>query len=186
MTKVQLNISEDEIRDLLTKLYHESGYYVEKTDPIVIEYMMHKIILRQYEEHFLAQTKYFLNEFLPYLNETNANFESKKAEFVAQIEKRQKETLETLLKSVTEACQKKFDKTAKDACQLILDNLERMSSYLHERQERVLDQIDPKYTRFRTIAEKFEEYVRWGAYVVGGSAILASLTLGVCTFLYLR
>ena len=145
--------------------------------------MMHKIILRQYEEHFLAQTKYFLNEFLPYLNETNANFKSKKAEFVAQIEKRQKETL---LKSVTEACQKKFDKTAKDACQLILDNLERMSSYLHERQERVLDQIDPKYMRFNTIAEKFEDGLRWGAYVVGGPAIIVSLSLCVCTFLYLR
>ncbi len=63
---MRLEISEDEMRDLLTKIWHMSGYDIDKKDPVVIEYMMHKIILRQYEEHLLEQTRYFLDKFLPY------------------------------------------------------------------------------------------------------------------------
>lgn len=93
MTKVRLEISDDEIRDLLTKIWHSSGYDIDKKDPVVIEYMMHKIILRQYEDHLAASLNHFLDKFLPYLDETNAKFESKKVEFTEYAEGKQKEVL---------------------------------------------------------------------------------------------
>ena len=128
MTKVRLEISEDEIRGLLTEIWHSSGYDINKKDPVVIEYMMHKIILRQYEDHLAAALNHFLDKFLPYLSEANAKFESKKIEFTEYAEEKQKE----VLASITETLSKSIDKTTTDACQRIFDNLKHMLSHLYK------------------------------------------------------
>jgi hypothetical protein len=183
--KVRLEISDDEMRDLLTKIWHSSGYDIDKKDPAVIEYMMHKIILRQYEDHLVSSLNHFLDKFLPYLNEANEKFESKKAEFVDHADKKQKEVLDTTLKSVTGACQKTIDKTTADACQRILDNLKLMISNLHDQEKTLLSRIEQKHAAFQATAEWFEKHLRWAEYIVGGSAILASLSFGLYTYLYL-
>lgn len=181
MTKVRLEINEDEIRDLLTEIWHSSGYDINKKDPVVIEYMMHKIILRQYEDHLATSLNHFLDKFLPYLSEANAKFESKKVEFTEYAEGKQKEALA----SIAETYRKSIDKTTADACQRILDNLKRMLSHLYKQEEELLSRIDREHTAFEATAEWFEKRLRWCEYVVGGSAILVSLGFGIYAYLYL-
>jgi hypothetical protein len=183
-TKVRLEISEDEMRDLLTKIWHMSGYDIDKKDPVVIEYMMHKIILRQYEEHMQEQTKFFLDKFLPYLNEANAKFESKKTEFIESAEKKQKEMLDAALKSVSEACQKSINKTTTDACQRILDNLKLMITHLREQEETLLTRIGQMHAKFEATAEWYEKRLRWCEYIVGGSSVFASLCFGLYGYFF--
>jgi hypothetical protein len=120
MNKVRLEISDDELSDVLTDIWHKSGYSIDKKDPIIIEYMMLKIILRQFEDHMAIMLRHFLDTFLPYIKEADERFEAKKVAFTEYAEGKQKE----VLKTIADAYHKDINTTTTKACERILENLQ--------------------------------------------------------------
>ncbi len=178
MSMVRLEMSEDELRDLLTRIYHETEYYIDKKDPIIIEYLMHKIILRQFADQQGKVLGHFADTFLPYLREADEKFESKKAAFTEYAETKQKE----ILKTITEVYHKQINTTTTSACERILDNLKIMISHLYKQEEELLSRTQGEHRAFESTAEWFAKCLRWTACILGGSVFLASM----CLIVYLH
>ncbi len=173
MSMVRLEMSEDELRDLLTRIYHETEYYIDKKDPIIIEYLMHKIILRQFADQQGKVLGHFADTFLPYLREADEKFESKKVAFTEYAETKQKE----VLASITSTYHKQINATTTSACERILDSLKIMIAHLYEQERDLLSRIKDEHRSFEATAEWFAKCLRWTACILGSSAFLAAMSL---------
>lgn len=177
MSLVRLEVDENEITDMLTELYHKTGYLIEKKDPIVAEYLMHKIILRQFLDHQSMILRHFTETYLPHLRKAEENFEAGKVAFTEYAETTQKDVLKSMMDSYNKIINNSLNQISK----AILDNLKAMLAQQHDQEDKLLASTREEHRRFQATANRFEKHLLRAAYIVGGSVAFC----GLLTIFYL-
>ena len=169
-TKVRLKISEDEMRDVLTEIWHKTGYDIDKKDPVIIEYVMHKIILEQFADQQGQVFQNFYNLYMPLFKAAGDSFEAKKTVFLEYAETTQK----GVLKSLTD----EYFKTINSSLNKIMKNLQEHLESLLTRQRKQEDEwlaaTREEHKRFEDTAEWFGKNMNLAALAFGGAVVVAA------------
>ncbi len=111
---VRLKLDKDELATLTARIYQESGHGLAPDDPIIVQYLMHKIMLTQFLETQGKAMTAFADSLLPHILETEGRFEENKAAFIEHLANAKKESLQavhdqytTMVKGTFAGCPRK-------------------------------------------------------------------------------
>lgn len=159
---------DDEIQHIITRVFHETGYRLDRRDPVIVQFVAQGILLNDFNE---AQQRLFhqLSErLIPAINA-----ETKKLE-------EQKDRLWDLARSTASEVVRKvgseYTQQIRDAMRqtdnAMLENLNDHIKRLRGEQNSLLSEMREEHQHFHKTAKQFEKIVLW--FLFGGSAIIVS------------
>jgi hypothetical protein len=168
---VRLKLDKDELDTLTARIYQESGHGLEHDDPILVQYLMHKIMLAQFLEIQGKTMSAFADSLLPHILDTEERFEKNKAEFVKYLENAKEESLQALHDKYSQMVKG----TLGEIHRAIINELETVVRNMRSEEGSMSRMMDEERGKLRKTVEQFENAMWQAAYVVGGAFLVSAL-----------
>jgi hypothetical protein len=175
---IQLDLEKDELLKLMTRIYHECGHSLDKDDPIIVQYLFHKIALAQFTENQGRIMTAFHDALLPRIERAEEQFERKKVEFVDHLEGVHRESLRAMNKQYLDMVNGTLDKVGK----AVAAQMENIIKYMRSEQHDLSRMMEQEHVKFRNTAERFEAFLWKAAYFVGGGLALGGIAVAVALY----
>lgn len=169
-----LKLTDDEIQRLLTRVYSETGYRLDRKDPIIVQYVVQRILLRDFDENQARLFDDLSGRILPGLRN-----EAKKLE-------EQKDRLWELSRStaadVVRRSGVEYTQHIRDAMRktddLMLSNLNEHVARLRTEQNDILAKLREKHRAFDDTAAQFSRTISYifFVYIIFTGIIVLILT----------
>ena len=172
---VRLKLDKDELATLTSRIYQESGHGLEQDDPIMVQYLMHKIMLTQFLETQGKAMTAFADMLLPHILETERRFEENKTAFVKYLENAKEESLQALHDAYSKTVNGALGETRRAMTNELATIIKSMRTEEHSI-SRMLDEERGKF--METVAD-FKKTMWRAACFVGGAFLVAALSVGV-------
>ncbi len=152
-----LKQNDDDVQRILTTIFHQTGYRVDRRDPIIIPYIVQKAMLSDFrteEENRLAQ---FTEKTIPAIR---AEIEKLERHSGKLMELSRTAATETVMRTGGELNQHILN-TMHKADNAVFDNLNALMAKFQSEQDKFMEELEETYQRFTTTSNDFNKTTLW-------------------------
>lgn len=164
-----LKFNNDEIQRLLTQAFRETGYRLDRKDPIIVQYVIQKILLRDFGESQAQLFGEFSERIMPALAAEAKKMEEQKNRLWERSTNAAKEVVDR----AGEDFLRRIRDTIRQTDGTLLENLNRHIVSLRNEQRDILTKLDEKHKAFAETAADFKRAIYYAAF--GGGALFGIL-----------
>lgn len=164
-----LKLSDDEIQRLLTQAFRETGYSLERRDPILALYVIQKTLLHDFDESVRNIFSEFSDRVMPAIKEETKKMEERRDRLWDLARSAAEEVVHRAGEEYTQRIVKVMREMDKD----LLSSLDTHITRLRGEQNRILEKLEEKHDAFDETAAQFGKIMTYT--FLGGAAFFSIL-----------
>ena len=160
-----IKLSDDEAQALINRAFHETGYRLNRNDPVIVQYMVQKYLLKDFDEKQRETFSEFTERIIPALKTETAKMEEQK--------KRLGDWSRNAAKEIVDQSGEEYARRIRDVIRTtdnaMLENLNKHIVRLRSEQSDILAKLQEKHKAFVETAADFKKVLYYAA--IGGAAL---------------
>lgn len=160
-----IKLTDDEAQALINRAFQATGYRLDRKDPVIVQYMVQKFLLKDFDESQRQTFSEFTDRIIPVLKEETAKMEDQKKRLGEWSRNAAREIVDKSGEEYTNRIREVIRKTDN----VMLENLNKHIVSLRNEQGDILAKLQEQRKELLVAAAQFRET---GWYVFAGSAAL--------------
>lgn len=164
-----IKLTDDEVQALINRAFSETGYRLDRRDPVIVQYMVQKYLLKDFDEKQRETFNEFTERMIPALKAETAKLEEQR--------KRLWEWARDAARKIVDESGEEYGRRIREVIRttdnVMLDNLNGHIDSLRDKQRDILTKLDEKHKAFAKTAADFKKAVYYAAF--GGGALFGIL-----------
>lgn len=166
-----IKLSDDEAQALINRAFHETGYRLNRNDPVIVQYMVQKYLLKDFDEKQRETFSEFTERIIPALKTETAKMEEQKKRLGDWSRNAAKEIVDQSGEEYAQRIREVIRKTDN----AMLENLDKHIGHLRNVQSDNLTKLEEIHQAFADTAAQFRSAITYA--LVGGAAVFGILAL---------
>lgn len=165
-----LKLTDDEVQALITRAFRETGYRLDRRDPVIVQYMVQKFLLKDFDEKQRETFSEFTERIIPALKAETVKMEEQKKRLWDWSRKASREIVDQSGEEYGHRIREVIQKTDN----VMLENLNRHVERLRTEQNHILSKIEEKRQAFVDTAATVTRNM---LYLFGGNAVFLGIVI---------
>lgn len=166
MSMRRLEMDEDDIQRMLTRVYHEAGYKVDRRDPVIVPYIIQKTMLLDFKKEEAALFDEFAGKVLPPIQAEAGKFEKRRMELMALAQSMAADIVHEAGEGFNRHMQEK-SREAIDAA--VSRHMDRLTKDLRDAESKLAEKLERQHEAFTDSARQFLNGL---SYLAGAAGML--------------
>jgi hypothetical protein len=148
-------ISEDEAQKIVGQVFRDTGYRLERRDPVIVQYVVQKMLLQDFSEKQARTFDYFVERTLPTIKSEARTLETIKTKF----EVGARSAVDGVMENAGRESEKRIREVIHATDSKMLENLNQHVARLRREQDSILSGIWEQGEKFQKHSLQFVEAV---------------------------
>lgn len=168
---------DDEVQRLITLAFKETGYRLDRSDPIIAQYVVQKALLADFDEKQARAFNDFRDRIIPALKDEAKKMEQQRD----RLEECSRLSAKDTVDRAGEDFLQRLRATIRETDNAVLKGLDDHVAHLQSAQKGILSHIETKHKEFADTANQF---INGMHYFVIANGVLLALAVGVAVFIF--